>query len=325
MKRLLLLGSCCLLLCVSCKQDPRYVVPLSVPTPTIDILRYDKELFESHQIADSAFWHLYTEDILQIGSPEQAETLALIELFCQDPDILQVQQDVLAQFPQTIQLEKQLSKAFRRLCHFIPNMPVPQVSLHLSGFGQSIVSAPAILSASIDKFLGADYPVYQELFHPYQRHRMSPEFLPYELMNGWLRSEFTHESLMQDNRLLDYLVYEGKLFFLMTRLFPKASMEYFNGWDRSQLEWCQQNEARAWKRLQEYDHLLSRDPLVLSKYIGEAPYTVYFTEDSPSRAVVWNGYQLIEAYMNRHPQCAIIEMMMQTDADSLLMESFYRP
>ena len=80
-----------------------------------------------------------------------------------------------------------------------------------------------------------------------------------------------------------------------------------------------------WERIQYYEHLYSRDPLVLQKYIGDGPNTVYFTEDSPARAAIWIGYRIVCDFMQRHPDMEILPMMMEVRADSILRESLYRP
>ena len=142
---------------------------------------------------------------MQAGQAGLPETRAYMEVFRNDSDMMQVWSDCQQLFSSTRKTEKQLSAAFKRLCHYVPDMPVPVVGMHLSGFGLSIVSAPDRLSASIDKYLGPDYPYYENLFYDYQRRRMRPEQLTADYLNGWIRSEFTNESIMAGQRLLDYL------------------------------------------------------------------------------------------------------------------------
>jgi len=312
----LLLGAC---------TEKRYRVPASAPAPDIRIQRYDREFFEKGSIGDSAFWQIYTENIMQAGEAGLPETRAYMEVFRNDSDMLQVWSDCQQQFSDTRKVERQLSAAFKRLCHYVPDMPVPVVGMHLSGFGLSIVSAPDRLSASIDKYLGPDYPYYEDLFYGYQRRRMHPQQLTADYLNGWIRSEFTNESIMARQRLLDYLVYEGKILFLLQLTLPHEPLERLAGWDKTQLDWCRANEQRMWDRILEYEHLYSPDPLVLSKYIGDGPFTVYFTEDSPSRAAIWTGYQMVRQYMAAQPDCSIMDLMMQTDAREILRQSHYRP
>ncbi len=326
MRKSLFLLSAVLCLCCACQQEEaRYRVPRFRHQVEVNIVRYDRELFSEATIADSAFWSLYCEDIMQFGPVGKRETQCFTEMFLQDSDIILSYHAAQKIFDDTKDLERDLSEAFFRLRHFVPDIPIPVVSMHLSGFGQSIVSAPGMLSASIDKYLGADYPIYQELFYDYQRARMEPAQLPTDYLNGWLRSEFTHESLMYDNRLLDYMIYEGKLLFLLEKIFPKAPFERLAAWSRQDYHWCKENESRMWERIQYYEHLYSSDPIVLQKYIGEAPNTVYFTEEAPARAAIWLGYRIVSEYMRQQPEQDLLHMMMEIDSDKMLQLSLFRP
>ncbi len=319
------LGFLCLLF-FSCQQtEGRYRVPRFHRQIDMDIARYDREFFETESISDSSFWYLYCEDIMQFGTVGERETQCYLELFHNDSDVCKTYRQAQIIFAENENLEATLSEAFFRLNHFVPDIPLPKVSMHISGFGQSIVSAPGILSAGIDKYLGKDYPIYKDLFYEYQLHRMIPEQLPADYLNGWLRSEFTHESLMSDMRLIDYLIYEGKMLFLLEKIFPQMPFEYLAAWTKTDYIWCVQNESPMWDRIQYYEHLYSRDPLVLQKYIGEAPNTIYFTEEAPARAAIWLGYRIVCEFMQQHPELDILPMMMEVDADKILQESLYRP
>ena len=314
-----------LVLCLAACTEPRYRVPHHAEMPAVSIERFDREFFDSARISQADFWQLYVEDIMHVGRLDDPASLAMMEVFRTDADMQQVYSDAQKLFPTTDFLSRVLSKAFGRLVHFFPEMPVPAVSTHISGFGQSVVSAPGRLSVSLDKYLGADYPLYAELFYPYQWHRMSPDHMAADCLNGWIRSEFTNESIMNDFRLVDYLIYEGKLLFLLHLIMPDEPFEHLAGWNRPQLEWCRDNEKRMWERLLEYDHLFSDDPLVLSKYINDGPSTVYFTEDSPGRAAIWTGYSIVCQYMKRQPAISVAEMFLETDGDVFLQKALYRP
>lgn len=303
--------------------EKRYRVPCG--RQDIHIARYDQAFFHQGVVSDSIFWALYTNQIMQIGESSDASTIAFMNVIRQDSDLFKVYLDCQQTFSDMRAIERKVGKAFHRLCHFVPDIPIPLISTHISGFGQSVVSAPNRLSVSLDKFLGADYPLYENLFYSYQSQRMSPERIPAEYLNGWIRSEFTNESIMQDHCLLDYLIYEGKILFLMRLIYPKEPLAYLTGFSKEKMEWCQNNEKRMWERILEYEHLYSRDPLVLSKYIGDGPFTVYFTEESPARAAIWSGYKIIERYMKLHPAVSLLDLMMDTDARKLFNESLYRP
>lgn len=313
-----------LLLLSGCSGESRYRVP-GKPGYSLSFVRYERDFFENGRLEDSVFAELFSNQIMQIGSVGEARTDSFLELFRLDSIMQTVYIDCQHLFPTMQVYEQQLAEAFHRLCHFVPDMPLPALSTHISGFNQSVVSAPSMLSVSLDKYLGSDYGMYQSLFYDYQRQRMRAAQLVPDCMNGWLRSEFTNASIMTDSRLLDFMLYEGKILFILRLIFPKTEMAYLTGWTKEQADWCVANEKRMWERLLEYEHLYSRDHLVLSKYIGDGPATVYFTPESPSRAVLWTGLKIVEAYMRQHKELSVLSLMMETDADKMLDQSLYRP
>lgn len=321
---------CCFLavscLLISCTEK-RYRIPISAPKQEVKVVRYDREFFETGTIEDRTFRRLYEENILQVGNVDDEQSEAYLRIFRNDSDMCHVYRDCQRIFDMEYQkaFEKKLSKAFTRLCFFIGDMPVPQVSFHISGFSQSVVSAPANLSLALDKFLGSDYPLYEDLFYDYQLVRMSPERMAADAMNGWIRSEFSAEGLLNTQRILDYLVYEGKVLFLLHKVMPKEPLENLAGWSAEQLAWCKANEVNMWERVNAYGQLEMSDHLMLQKYFGEQPSTPYFTEDSPGRAIVWVGFQMVAKYMATHPETSLMAMMMEVDTDAVFTESGYHP
>ncbi len=321
---------CCflaiVLLLTSCTEK-RYRLPLSVRRQEVKVVRYDKEFFETGSIDDRTFRRIYEENILQVGSVDDEQSQAFLRIFRNDSDMCNVYRDCQEIFDAEYQkkFEKQISKAFTRLCFFVEDMPLPQVSFHISGFSQSVVSAPSNLSLALDKFLGSDYPMYEDLFYDYQLPRMSPQRMAADAMNGWIRSEFSEDGLLTSQRVLDYLVYEGKILFLLHKVMPKEPFEHLAGWTYDQLQWCMSNEVNMWERVNAYEQLYMTDHLIRQKYFGEQPSTVYFTEDSPGRAIIWVGYQMVARYMSAHPQVSLLQLMMESDSDTILTESGYHP
>ena len=62
-----------------------------------------------------------------------------------------------------------------------------------------------------------------------------------------------------------------------------------------------------WQYLIEKDLLFSTDQLTIRKLTGEAPFTSYFTNESPGRAAVWIGFRIVESYMVKNPDISLEE------------------
>jgi hypothetical protein len=321
MKRIL--SSLLLLSLISCTTS-RYEVP-GKPELNITIQRFDKAFYETGLWPDSAFLNLYANEIMEVGEPGSKMFQQFETIFRNDADIKKLYTDCQNTFSDVSDIEEELSWGFHRLHYFFPNIPIPKVYMHIAGYGESIVSAPGILSADIDKYLGKDYDVYKSLFSPYQAARMYPEKLASDYMTGWVRSELTEYKLMENQRLLDYMIYEGKILFLIQVLLPDETMENLSGLSTEQLGWCAKNEKNMWGTILQLQHLYSKDVSIIAKYIREAPHTAYFSQDSPGRAAVWTGYKIVSAYMEKNPKVTVQNLMLKTKAQDVLRGAEYHP
>lgn len=318
-----LVGLCLVLALFSCHQAERFDVP-GKPTHPISINRFDQTFYQTGSYQDSTFWELYANQIMEVGEPGTALYQQFDSIYHSDKQMKQIYNDCQAAFGDVKEIEQDLTWAFFRLHYFFPTIPYPKVFMHISGFGESIVSAPGMLSASIDNYLGVEYPLYETLFQPYQMQRMYPDKIVSDYVTGWIRSEFTESSMLDQHRLLDYLVYEGKLLYLLRVLLPDENMENLSGFTKSQLIWCAKNEKNMWDAIVNQQHLYSSDPLVLSKYLGESPMTAYFPKESPGRAAVWTGFRIVERYMENDPK-ASLQSLFKTKTEVILSKSLYRP
>jgi len=317
-----IVGLCLIIAFFSCKEG-RFDVP-GKPTHQISINRFDQDFYKTGTYPDTAFLDLYANQIMEVGNPGSDMFQQFDSIFRSDKQMRQIYNDCQLTFKNISPIEEKLTWAFYRLHYFFPNIPYPKVYMHLSAFGESIVSAPGILSAGIDKYLGPGYPIYKTLYEPYQIQRMYPQKIVADYMTGWVRSEFTEDALMDQQRLLDYMIYEGKILYLIKVILPDEPMENIIGFTKGQLDWCTKNEKNMWDAILKLQHLYSTDPLVIAKYIGDGPRTSFFPQDSPGRAVTWTGYRIVKKYMDRMQEATIQELL-KTKSQTILSESLYHP
>lgn len=312
-----------LIFLVSCKDD-RFQVP-GKPSGTIIINRFDQDFQTVGNNVDSSFLNLYATKIMEVDEPGSGMYTDFYRIFHADPQIRKIYVDCQKKFSDIEDIEKNLTLALYRLSYFFPEIQVPKVYMHISCFGESIISSTGILSASIDNYLGEDYPAYQSIFQPYQAKRMHRGKMVSDYMTGWIRSEFTEKQLLNQERLLDYIVYEGKILFLLKIVMPDESMENLTGFDEEQLKWCNENEKNMWNGVFQLKHLYSTDRLVIAKYIEDAPKTSFFPGTPSGRALIWNGYKIVKSYMKRNKYITPKELMSNTNAQAILAGSAYHP
>ena len=143
---------------------------------------------------------------------------------------------------------------------------------------------------------------------------------------GWGASEWDFPALNYpaDNVLAE-IIHEGKLKYFEKCMLPETADEIIFGFTSGQMKFCRNNESQMWQYLIENDLLFKSDKFMIRKLIGEAPFTSYFTNESPGRAAVWLGFRIVESYMVKNPGKKIEELMKDTDVQEILQKAKYSP
>ena len=71
--------------------------------------------------------------------------------------------------------------------------------------------------------------------------------------------------------------------------------------------------------------LFSTDLLTINKLVNPAPFTVFFTRESPGKAVVWVAYKVVEAYMKKNKEVTLPQLMRERDYQKILRMSKFKP
>ena len=112
------------------------------------------------------------EDVLHIGKVDDPETNSRFFRFFQDSTLQRMLIDVQQQYADMDDVNEDLASAFERLKNEIPAIDIPHVYAQIGSFDQSIIVADGSLGISLDKYLGADYPFYEQNYSNDQRRMM---------------------------------------------------------------------------------------------------------------------------------------------------------
>jgi hypothetical protein len=247
--------------------------------------------------------------------------------FCSDKQNNDVYNLTLKKFPDVSSIENGLQDAFRHYLYYFPGRKVPAVFTCITGFNNSIITGDTLLGIGLDRYLGADCSYYPRLnIYKYIANRMTPENIVPDCMYGWGASEWDYSSLKySSDNVLAEIIHEGKLKYFEKCMLPETSDEIIFGFTSGQMSFCRNNEGQMWQYLVEKNLLFSTDQFVIRKLIGDAPFTGYFTKESPGRAAVWLGFRIVESYMLKNPGVKIEEMIKNTDIQSILEKGKYSP
>lgn len=217
-----------------------------------------------------------------------------------------------------------LSDALSCMKYYFPDINIPDVYAHFSGFNNKIFIDSTYMSISIEHYLGADCRYYPWLEIPkYACKNKNPHNISSDLTKAWLYANFPDRSEKDD--ILTHMIYQGKILYALWSCMPDLSRHEVLGMTTDEVSWCQKAEQQMWGYMAEQRLLYSTNPLDKNKLINEAPFTVYFSDKSPGRAVLYCALHIIESYMETHPDVSLHDLLLMADAQQILMDAHYRP
>jgi hypothetical protein len=128
-----------------------------------------------------------------------------------------------------------------------------------------------------------------------------------------------------ENRLLDNIVYRGKVMYLLSVFMPNEKPEILIGYSPDQWSWCKKYEKSVWTSIIDQKHLFSTDLMLINKYMNDAPFTSTVSQESPGRLGTFIGWQIVKSYMDKNNKIGLKDLMNEADSQKLLENSGYRP
>ncbi len=325
-----------ILISISCKKN-HYKVNTSGINVKIEIKRLEKDLFTLNpdQVIPmipalkkkyDGFLRLFSL-VINTGDIDEPSFGDLLLRFCSDKQNNDVFALTMKKFPDMRTVETGLDEAFRHYLYYFPNKTVPGVFTCITGFNNSIIAGDSLLGIGLDRYLGADCEYYPRLnIYKYIAARMTPEYIVPDCMYGWGSSEWDFSALKYpDDNVLAEIIHDGKLKYFEKCMLPETSDDIIFGFTPDQMKFCRNNESQMWQYLVEKNLLFNTEQFTIRKLTGEAPFTAYFTKESPGRAAVWIGFRIVESYMMKHPEIKMEEMMRNTDVQGILEKAKYSP
>jgi hypothetical protein len=239
-------------------------------------------------------------------------------------DIHQLFMTVDSTFHDVSVFKEDINTAFNYYAYHFPEKSVPVVVSMVTGIANNIVVTDSVLGVGLDLYLGDSNKLYALAGFPeYVRRKATPEYMVYDMMRGWVLSEFEPKDKKDD--VLSQIVNYGKSIYVMDALFPFAEDYLKIGFTNDEIKWCKQSEVTIWAKLIEEQILYSTDVRVIRSLTGPGPFTPGYPKESPAQLGYWVGWQIVRKYMDANPEVTINELMQMEDAQVLLRKSKYKP
>jgi hypothetical protein len=319
-----------------CKRN-HYRVDVSSVSAGIEIKRLETDLFgtDPEKIPSvvtelkkkyGSFLQLFSY-VINAGETGDPSFGDLLVRFCTDKLNNEIYAEVMRQYPDIKPLQKEMEDAFRHYLWYFPGRRVPSVFTCITGFNNSIITGDSVIGIGLEKYLGSDCEYYPRLeIYDYIAARMNSWNIVPDCIYAWGATEWEFGSMNYSaDNVLTEMIHEGKLKYFERCLLPEVNDTILFGFTANQMKFCLNNEAQMWEYVVEHDLLFSSDQMVVRKLTGEAPFTSYFSKESPGRAVVWIGFRIVESYMMKNRNTDLENLMKNSDIQGILGKAKYNP
>lgn len=157
------------------------------------------------------------EDVLRIGKVNDPAINTKFQRFYQDTVLQRLINEVEQQYANVDDLNKELTKAFRKLKAELPDMEIPMIYTQIGALDQSIVVGNNTVGICLDKYLGQDYPLYLKYYPQVQRKQMVRAMIVPDCLVFYLLSLYPiPHDMEQSQHQCD--LHLGKIFWVVNKL-----------------------------------------------------------------------------------------------------------
>lgn len=322
--------------------------------PDVSHIKVDVELtrFEQLLLADTmisaadiyriqqehpAFAEIYFRYVVPAGDDLQSTEddegeIARLQEWIRHPRTRWLYDTVQTIFPDVSFLEKDLETTFKYARYYFPETNPPKVYTTISDFGYFpfLYAEDSLrdgIGISLELFLGEDFPyrTYTGLnnaFSDYLIRSYNRDHMVRRVLEVWI------EDLAgppPGNRLIDYMIHNGKKLFIMESLMPNVSDTVIMDYSLEKMNWAKTHERDIWYHFTTGGWLYETAMTKIQKYIGPSPSSPGMPRESPGNTGSWLGWQIVRAYMKKHPEVSLKDLLKLDDAQKILDMSGYRP
>lgn len=163
----------------------------------VRIERFDRVLDEYVSLGSGTALHrmnteypqqtkLLIEDVLAMGQVSDPDVERKLRYVFLDSTVQILLDEVHRQYGDVSDLERDFQRVFEELRKKDPSFRTPHIYTQISCLNQSIVVSDSLIGISLDKYLGSDFPLYQEFYSPEQRQQMNRDAIVTDAISAYL-------------------------------------------------------------------------------------------------------------------------------------------
>jgi len=311
-----------------CSQKERKHIDIDTQSVNISIERLEEilssfdtlpqilQFFEEYPLFANEFLgvnqypniNLLTYNMLRMGQDLSIDTLV---------------QDAVNAFPTMTSLNDKLSTGFSHLLHYYPAYPIPKVYSCVTGFGTDLLVKDSIVVIGLDFFMAGKSKSIPNDIPGYILDYYSEEYIPTKVMA--LISQRYNAFDRKDQTALAQMIHYGKSHYFMESMYPSLADSIIIEYSAKEVEDLKHMAPKVWAHFVENKLFFSTKREVIRRYIDDRPNTVEIADKCPGRIGRWLGWQIVRAYMEKHPEVSLADLMEDKDASKLFKEAKYKP
>ncbi|RMG75154.1 MAG: hypothetical protein D6722_01440 [Bacteroidetes bacterium] len=294
-----------------------------------------EEAYARYLQPDRDFWYewLGVDQIMPEATPPQADSFMTRQLsqLLSDPAMLTLLDTVRLAFPYDYPLAERIEPPLRRLVAAFDSLELPAFRTHVNGYVPSgdprtvdqLLPSPHYFSFGLHYFLGPEFAFYPPTLPAYIRRRFDPRYLELMMVREIAEGMVPPVDLSRQPTLLDHMVQAGIKQYFVRQLLPETPDSVRLFYTEDQMYWADYYEERIYKEL--IPHLYEIDFKLMRDYLSDKPFTSNLSNESAPRLGEYCGTRIVEAYMARHPEEGLADLVERTDYDAIFRESRYKP
>lgn len=328
-----------LLFLTGCLTAPDKDIPdVSDIEVDLDLRRFEKDLFQLDTAKVEAglrdlrerypeFGPIYLDQILGASRAPVSEA-QYVKGFITFPEIRKLYDTCMLMYDDLDFLVADLEQALRYFRYHFPEQPLPDLTTYISEYSLGgFIYGENRLALGLDFYLGSEYPYARfnpgnSNFSAYLTRSFTREYMVRKAIKP-LVNDLVGEA--QGGRMLDYMVNAGKKLYLTEQLLPRAADSILLEYTATQVQWLDENEIQIWAYLLQENLIYESEWLKIRKFVEYAPSIPQMHPEAPGRAANWIGWQIIKAYMDRHPETTLPQLLAIQDPQLILDQSRYKP
>lgn len=320
-----------------CRSTVNFDVDVSGVNADVELVRFDLDFdtISSSGIYSALpvltqkygdFVNLYLHGIIGMPEVETADFATQYSDFVSYCKVNNVFSDVNKLFPNDNSIADMMSEGARHYKYYFPQDTLPQIYTVVSGFQESVFPSDGIMIFSLDKYLGADCPVYGRIvgFDMYKRFRMVKSMMPVDYFRALAISKYPKSDDVADN-MLNEMIYQGRVQYFLKSMMPSAPDSLLWGYSGIQYKWAETYEENVWNYMIDKKILFEIDSHLIRNFTGEGPFTNAFGNQSAPGVASFCGFGIVCSFMANNPGVTLPELMRMQDLQEIYNRARYNP